>query len=64
MAYTFLKSQGYEIGGIHCWKRIRLNLAGSLIKEAKDKNVELLLPCDVVVTEELKQGLPYQNSSC
>ncbi len=60
MAYTFLKSQGYEIGN-SLLEEDKIELAGSLIKEAKDKNVELLLPCDVVVTEELKQGLPYKT---
>ena len=40
-------------------KRIKL-LAASLLK-AEEKNVKLLLPEDVVVTSELKEGMPHET---
>jgi len=60
MAFTFLKSQGYEIGK-SLLEADKIELAASLIKEAKEKNVKLLLPEDVVVTSELKEGMPYET---
>lgn len=62
MAYTFLKSQGYEIGK-SLLESDKVELAASLLNEAKEKNVKLLLPDDVVVTSELKEGLPYETVS-
>jgi len=60
MVFTFLKSQGYEIGK-SLLEPDKVELAASLIKEAEEKNVKLLLPEDVVVTSELKEGLPYET---
>lgn len=51
MAYTFFKSQGYEIGQ-SLLEEDKLELAAKLIKKAKEKNVELLLPIDTVVAKE------------
>ena len=62
MAYTFLKSQGHEIGR-SLLEPDKIKLAASLLKEAKEKGVKLLLPDDVVVTSELKEGLPYKSVS-
>ena len=53
MAYTFLKAQGFEIGK-SLLEEDKIDLALSLIKKAKDKNVKLLLPVDVVVAKEFK----------
>jgi len=51
MAYTFLKAQGYEIG-----KSIldaeKIDLAGELIKKAKEKGVKILLPVDIRAAQE------------
>jgi len=60
MAYTFLKSQGYEIGQ-SLLEPDKIDLAASLLKEAEEKNVKLLLPDDVVVTSKLEEGLPYET---
>ncbi|MGB4471258.1 MAG: phosphoglycerate kinase, partial [Tepidanaerobacteraceae bacterium] len=60
MAYTFLKSKGYEIGQ-SLLEEDKIDLAASLLKEAEEKNVKLLLPEDVVVTSELKEGLPHET---
>ena len=53
MAYTFLKSQGYEIG-TSLLEEDKLDLAADLLKQARDKNVDIYLPLDVVVAKEFK----------
>ncbi len=53
MAYTFLKAQGYEIG-TSLLEADKIDLAKDLLKKAKDKGVELLLPTDIVVAPEFK----------
>lgn len=53
MAYTFLKAQGYEIGQ-SLLEEDKMDLALNLIQKAKDKDVKLLLPVDVVVAKEFK----------
>ncbi|MGD9909227.1 MAG: phosphoglycerate kinase [Candidatus Izemoplasmatales bacterium] len=50
MAYTFMKSQGYNIGTSIC-EDDKLELAKSLLDKANGK---LILPVDLVVTEEFK----------
>lgn len=55
MAYTFLKSQGKEIGK-SLLEEDKIELAKELMQRAKAKNVELLLPVDCVITEEVKDG--------
>jgi phosphoglycerate kinase len=60
MAYTFLKSMGYEIGK-SLLEEDKVELAASLIKQAKERGINLLLPEDVVVTPELKEGQPYKT---
>jgi len=52
MAYTFLKAQGIEIGNSKLDAE-NLTLAGSLLSEAKQKDVEMLLPTDHVAAKEL-----------
>lgn len=51
MAYTFLKSKGYEIGN-SILDAEKVDYAGSLIKKAEEKGVKLLLPVDVVAAKE------------
>lgn len=60
MAYTFLKSMGYEIGK-SLLEEDKIELAAELLKRAKEMGVNLLLPDDVVVVEEIKQGVPYRT---
>jgi phosphoglycerate kinase len=50
MAYTFAKAQGGSIGK-SLVEEDKLNLALSLIKKAKDKRVNLLLPEDSVIAD-------------
>lgn len=51
MAYTFLKAQGYSIG-TSLVEQDQLELALSLLKKAKDQDVDLLLPEDHVIAEQ------------
>lgn len=60
MAYTFLKSMGYEIGK-SLLEQDKIELAADLLKQAKERGVNLLLPDDVVVAEEIKEGVPYRT---
>ncbi|EJL43928.1 MULTISPECIES: phosphoglycerate kinase [Brevibacillus] len=50
MANTFLKAQGYGIGASLC-EDDKLDLARSLMEQAKERGVELLMPVDVVVAD-------------
>ena len=50
MAYTFLKSQGLPVGK-SLVEEDKLDLARSLLAEAKERNFQLLLPVDHVVAE-------------
>jgi len=50
MAYTFAKAQGGKIGK-SLVEEDKLDLANSLIKKAKDKGVNLLLPTDSIVAD-------------
>lgn len=60
MAYTFLKSQGYEIGK-SLLEEDKIELASDILKQAKERKVNLLLPEDVVVAAELKEGVPFKT---
>ncbi len=59
MAFTFLKSKGYEIG-----KSIldaeRVGLAAELIKKAEAKGVKFVLPVDVVASKEFSNETEVQ----
>lgn len=57
MAATFLKAQGYEVG-LSFVEKDKLSLANGLLQEAKEWNVPLLLPVDVIVAEQIKAGSP------
>jgi phosphoglycerate kinase len=50
MAYTFMKAQGGKIGKSLCQEE-NLDLALALIKKAKDKGVNLLLPVDTLAAD-------------
>lgn len=56
MAYTFLKAQGVEIGNSKLDAE-NLPLATSLLQEAKQKNVQILLPVDNVCAQEFKEDV-------
>src|SRR5476649_2034849 len=50
MAYTFAKAQGGKIGK-SLVEEDKLDLANSLIKKAKEKHVNLLLPTDSIIAD-------------
>jgi phosphoglycerate kinase len=51
MAYTFLKAEGQEVGK-SLLEADKVELAGQLIKEARENHVRLLLPVDHVVADK------------
>jgi len=57
MCFTFLKSQGLAVG-TSMVEEEQLSLAASLIKDAKAKGVNLLLPTDAVVAERFEADSP------
>ena len=58
MAYTFFKSMGYSIGK-SLLDEEGLGLAGDILKLAKEKGVEFLLPVDVVCADEFANDSPH-----
>jgi phosphoglycerate kinase len=56
MAATFFRAQGYGIGR-SLVEEDKLSLAKQLLQEAREGDVSLLLPIDVVVAEEIKAGV-------
>ncbi|MDR0653480.1 MAG: phosphoglycerate kinase [Synergistaceae bacterium] len=52
MAFTFLKSQGREIGHSLC-ETEKLDFARAMTEKAKKKNVAILLPNDVIAASEV-----------
>jgi len=57
MAVTFLKAKGYKVG-LSLLEEDKLDLAKKLMEEAQEWKVLLQLPQDVVVAEEIKDGIP------
>ncbi len=54
MAYTFLKAQGMEIGK-SLLDAEKIEFAKEMMAEAKSRGAKLLLPVDVVVTDDFKK---------
>ena len=57
MAFTFLKAQGFEVGD-SLLEIDRIEEVKQLIKTAQEKNVEIVLPVDVVISKELDGSAP------
>lgn len=60
MSYTFLKAKGYEIGKSIC-EEDQLEYAKEMLGLAKNNNVNLLLPVDVVVAEDYDKEAPKKT---
>ncbi|MDU5081082.1 phosphoglycerate kinase [uncultured Tissierella sp.] len=60
MAYTFLKAQGHEIGK-SLLEEDKIELAKELLQKAKDNNVKLMLPVDVVAAREFKNDTEFKT---
>ena len=61
MAYTFIKAQGGEIGDSIC-EDDKLELAIELIQRAKENNVDLYLPTDVVAADNFSNSANKKES--
>lgn len=59
MAYTFLKAQGKEIGK-SLLEEDKMDLSLELLERAKENGVEILLPVDVVIADEIAPGVETQ----
>ena len=59
MAYTFLKAQGKEIGK-SLLEEDKMDLSLELLERAKENGVEILLPVDVVIADEIASGVETQ----
>lgn len=53
MATTFLKAMGYSVGKSK-YEEDKIDVAKNILSKAKEKNKQITLPTDVMVTNELK----------
>ena len=53
MAFTFLKSKGYEVGK-SLVEEDKIEIAKDILKKAEEKNVNFYLPIDFVVSESIE----------
>lgn len=60
MVFTFLKAKGFEIGN-SLIEEDKVELANELLKKAKEKKVDFLLPTDVVVAKEFKNDTEFKT---
>ena len=63
MAYTFYRAMGYRVGKSFV-EEDKLDLAKSILDQAKEKKVKLILPVDTLVAPEMKDGYPRKVVSC
>ena len=52
MVFTFFKAQGYEVGN-SLVEESKIELALTILEQAKKKGIKLLLPVDVILTPEI-----------
>jgi phosphoglycerate kinase len=62
MANTFLKAEGIPVGASRI-ESDKVDLARQLLELAKERGVKLLLPIDVVETDEIRAGADMRNTS-
>jgi len=60
MAFTFLKAQGYEVGD-SLLEVDRIEEVKQLLLAAKEKNVEIVLPIDIVISTSLDGTSPVSE---
>ncbi len=60
MAYTFLFAQGYEVGKSILEEEF-IGSVEKIIKEAKQRNIEMILPEDIIVAKEFKEDAESFN---
>ncbi|WP_433191114.1 phosphoglycerate kinase [Actinoallomurus sp. CA-150999] len=59
MAYTFLKAQGHEVGN-SLLQEDQLDQVRGFIEEARKRDVELVLPVDVLAATEFASDAPHE----
>lgn len=62
MSYTFLKAMGYGIGQ-SLLEEDKIPLATMLLEKAKEKNVKIYLPLDIVVAKEFKNDTDFYTAN-
>ena len=62
MAYTFMKTQGLDVGSSLVEEGMKETVERILAK-AKEKKVEILLPLDHVVTDKIKEAAEVETTS-
>lgn len=60
MAYTFFKAKGNEVGTSIC-EYDRLEVAEAVLKKAKEKKVNFLLPVDNIIAREYKEDADFMR---
>jgi len=53
MTYTFYRAMGYEIG-TSIVEPDRVQMAKDILKTVKEKNIDLVLPSDIIITDDIK----------
>lgn len=59
MAFTFLKAEGLNVGS-SLVEDDRLEVAKDILKKARDKGVDFVLPVDFVVAEKFENDSPFK----
>lgn len=62
MSYTFIKALGFEVGS-SLLEEDKVELAKVLMNKAKEKNVEFVLPLDIVAAYEFDANSKHKNVS-
>lgn len=60
MAYTFIKANGHDVGS-SLLEADKVELAASLMKQAEEKGVKLLLPVDNVIADRFAADAEYKT---
>ncbi len=60
MAFTFLRAEGARIGD-SLVEEDRVETASAILRSARDTSTSLVLPTDVVITEEIRDGAPSRT---
>ncbi len=63
MAYTFLKAKGHEVGD-SIVDDDNLEFAGQMLAEAERRGIQMVLPVDVVVAEEISADVEVRVVDC
>lgn len=61
MAYTFLKAIGIETS-LSRVEEDKLDMARAILKEAKERSIQFLLPVDCITTQSIQSGVPIKNT--